>query len=100
MPFTFIYTFLFLQSNNTLLEIHVCREYLLCYNQSQQSSGHANQSQNHKLINILACSLVSHTWLAFFLQDNNIPEIFLVFMVFDCSSLFEIMYIDFVILNL
>ena len=56
------------------------------------------QSQNHKLINILACSLVSHICLAFFLQHNNIPEIFLVFMVFDC--LFEILYIDFVFLYL
>ena len=50
---------------------------------------------NHKLINILACSVVSHTWLPVFLQHNNIPEIFLVFMVFDCLSLFEIMYIWF-----
>ena len=30
-------------------------------------------------INILACSSVSHVWLAFFLQDNNIPETFLEF---------------------
>ena len=32
--------------------------------------------------NILACGLVSHARLAFFLQHNNIPEIFLVFVVF------------------
>ena len=35
-----------------------------------------------KLINILACSLVSQAQLAFILQHNNIPEIFLVFTVF------------------
>ena len=35
-----------------------------------------------KLINILACSLVSHSQLAFILQHNNIPEIFLVLTVF------------------
>ena len=32
-----------------------------------------------KLTNILACSLVSHAQLAFILQHNNIPEIFLVY---------------------
>ena len=35
-----------------------------------------------KLINILACSLVSQAQLAFILQHSIIPEIFLVFMVF------------------
>ena len=40
------------------------------------------KSQNYKLINVLACSLISHARLAFFLQHNNIREIFLVLMVF------------------
>ena len=46
--------------------------------------------QNHKLINVLACSLLSHTQLAYFLQHNNIPEILLVFTQFSllgCNTL-------------
>ena len=31
---------------------------VLCYDQSQQRSGHANWPQNHKLTNVLACGLV------------------------------------------
>ena len=41
---------------------------------------HKLAKKKHKLINLLAYSLVSHVPLAFFLQ--NIQEIFLVFMVF------------------
>ena len=58
--------------------LEIFQEFLLCYDQSQQWSGQANWPQNHKLINVLACSLFSHPWLAFFLQHNDIPDIFLV----------------------
>ena len=45
-------------------------------------SGHANWRQNHELINVVVAVQCSHAWLAFLVQDNNIPEIFQVFMVF------------------
>ena len=50
------------------------------------------QSQNYKLINILACSLISHAWLAFFLQHNNIREIFLVLIIFPVWQLILCLY--------
>ena len=39
---------------------------------------------NHKkniYIYVLACGLVSHARFAFFIEHNNIPEIYLVFLV-------------------
>ena len=56
---------------------------LLCYNQSLQRSGHAKTTKKKKYIYIyvLACGLVSHARFAFFIEHNNIPEIFLVFLV-------------------
>ena len=41
------------------------------------------------LVNVLACSLLSHPWLAFFFQHNDIPDIFLVltFSWFDCKKI-------------
>ena len=50
------------------------------------------KSQNYKLINVLACSLISHARLAFFLQHNNIREIFLVLMVFPVWQLILCLY--------
>ena len=44
-----------------------------------------NARTSHKTINLLTFLLAvqfSHAWLAFFLQHNNIPEIFPVFTVF------------------
>ena len=61
--------------------LEISQECLLCYDQSQQRSGHANWPQNHKVIKVLACSLVSSRLIGF-QQDNNIPEILLVFTVF------------------
>ena len=49
-----------------LWTLKVSRECLLCYNQSQQRSGHVNWLRNHKLINILACSLVFSRLIGFF----------------------------------
>ena len=40
------------------------------------------KSQNYNLITFLTCGLVSYAQLACFLQQNNIPKLFLVFMVF------------------
>ena len=41
------------------------------------------------LVNVLACSLLSHPWLAFFFQHNDIPDIFLVltFSWFYCKKI-------------
>ena len=38
--------------------LEISQECLLCYDQSQQRSGHANWPQNHKLVNVLPCGLV------------------------------------------
>ena len=58
------------------------QECWLCSDQSQWSSGHASQPQNHKLTTVAFSGLlVSHTLLAFSLQHNNIPWILLIFMV-------------------
>ena len=65
-----------------LQKLEISQECLLCYDQSQQRSGHANYS--HKTTNWLTFLLAVqffHAWLAFFLQHKNIPEIFLVFTV-------------------
>ena len=42
--------------------LEISQESLLCYDQSQQRSGHANWPQNHKLTDVLACGLV-FSWL-------------------------------------
>ena len=54
--------------------LDISQECLLCYDQSQQRSRHANWPQNHKLINDLACGLVFSRLIGFFLEQNNIPE--------------------------
>ena len=45
---------------------------LLCNNQSQQRSGHANQPQKKKYY-VLACGLVSHARFAFLLNTITFP---------------------------
>ena len=62
--------------------LDISQECLLGYDQSQQISGHVNWPQNHKQINVLVCGLVFSRLIGFFLEQNNIPEIFLVFTVF------------------
>ena len=62
--------------------LDISQECLLGYDQSQQISGHVNWPQNHKQINVLVCSLVFSRLIGFFLEQNNIPEIFLVFTIF------------------
>ena len=56
---TYLYIFTVQPGKPWTLEIS--QECLLCYDQSQQRSGHANKPQDHKLVNILACgSVFSH----------------------------------------
>ena len=52
-------------------------ECLLCYDQSHWRSGQASKPLNHKLITIVAYSLVISSP-----RHNNIPELFSVFAVF------------------
>ena len=46
--------------------LEISQECLLFYDQSQQRSGYANWPQNHKLINVLACSLVFSHLIGFY----------------------------------
>ena len=41
-----------------LWTLEISQECLLCYDQSQQRSGHVNWPQNHTLIKVCACGLV------------------------------------------
>ena len=47
-------------------KLEIFQECLLCYDQSQQRSGHVSKPQNHKLINVLACSSVFSHLIGFF----------------------------------
>ena len=60
----------------------ISQECLLCYDQSRQRSRQLNWPQNHKLIKDLTYSSVFSRLIGFFLEYNNISEIFQVFMVF------------------
>ena len=47
------------------VKLKISQECLLCYDQSQQRSGHMNRPQYHKRINDLACGLAFSRLIAF-----------------------------------
>ena len=70
--------------------LEISQECLLCYDQSQQRSGHANWPQNHKLTNVLACGLVFPRLIGFSLA-RQFQKYFWCsrFSRFDCNISFQ-----------